>query len=90
MGRGVGLRLGLGLGRGLWGWVSGIALTSFYIVLYFFPEYLGLVQGGDNKGIIALFDPLSRALFRCRHIRNQDIPNSFASNLVLSGPHRIQ
>ena len=48
--------------RGLWGWVSGIALTSFYIVLYFFPEYLGLVQGGDNKGIIALFDPLSRAL----------------------------
>lgn len=48
--------------RGLWGWVSGIALTGFYIVLYFFPEYLGLVQGGNNKGIIALFDPLSRAL----------------------------
>lgn len=48
--------------RGLWGWISGIALTGFYIVLYFFPEYLGLVQGGDNKGIIALFDPLSKAL----------------------------
>ena len=48
--------------RGLWGWISGIALTGFYILLYFFPEYLGLVQGGNNKGIIALFDPLSKAL----------------------------
>lgn len=48
--------------RGLWGWVSGIVLTGFYIVLYFYPEYLGLVKGGDNKGIIGLFDPLSRLL----------------------------
>ena len=48
--------------RGLWGWISGIVLTGFYIVLYFYPEYLGLVKGGDNKGIIGLFDPLSRLL----------------------------
>lgn len=48
--------------KGLWGWVAGIALTGFYIVLYFFPEYLGLVSGGENKGVIGLFDPLSRAL----------------------------
>ena len=48
--------------RGLWGWVSGIALTGFYIVLYFYPEYLGLVKDGSNKGIIGLFDPLSRFL----------------------------
>lgn len=48
--------------RGLWGWVAGIALTGFYIVLYFYPEYLGLVSDGANKGIIALFDPLSRLL----------------------------
>ena len=47
---------------GLWGWVAGIAMTSFYIILYFFPAYLGLVQNGDNKGVIALFDPLSRLL----------------------------
>ncbi len=48
--------------RGFWGWMSGIALTAFYIVLYFYPEYLGLVKGGDNKGVVALFDPLSRML----------------------------
>ena len=47
---------------GLIGWLTGIALTGFYVVLYFFPEYLGLVKDGSNKGIIALFDPLSRML----------------------------
>ncbi|MGI9545730.1 MAG: 4Fe-4S binding protein [Flavobacteriaceae bacterium] len=48
--------------QGLWGWVSGIVLTGFYIVLYFYPEYLGLVRDGTSKGIIALFDPLSRIM----------------------------
>ena len=48
--------------RGLLGWLTGIALTGFYIVLYFYPQYLGLVQDGDNTGVIALFDPLSKAL----------------------------
>jgi len=28
--------------RGLWGWVVGIVLTGFYVVLYFFPALLGL------------------------------------------------
>ncbi|SIQ87025.1 4Fe-4S binding protein [Maribacter ulvicola] len=48
--------------RGVLAWISGIALTGFYIVLYFYPEYLGLVKGGENKGLIALFDPLSKGL----------------------------
>ena len=48
--------------QGFWGWIAGIALTTFYIVLYFYPEYLGLVKDGENKGVIALFDPLSRLL----------------------------
>jgi len=48
--------------KGFWGWIAGIALTGFYIILYFYPEYLGLVAKGDNKGVIGLFDPLSRAL----------------------------
>lgn len=48
--------------KGFWGWIAGISLTSFYIILYFYPEYLGLVQKGDNTGVIGLFDPLSRAL----------------------------
>lgn len=49
-------------GIGFWGWILGIALTGFYVILYFFPEYMGLVKSGDNKGVIALFDPLSKAL----------------------------
>jgi len=48
--------------RGFWAWVAGIALTGFYIILYFFPQFLGLVKEGDNVGIIALFDPLSNLL----------------------------
>jgi len=50
--------------RGTWGWVLGIVLTTFYIVLYFFEELLGLGQGvdGANTGLISLFDPLSQLL----------------------------
>ena len=48
--------------QGFWGWIAGIALTGFYIILYFFPEYLGLAANGNNTGVIGLFDPLSRAL----------------------------
>ena len=48
--------------RGFWGWILGIGVTGFYIVLYFFPEYMGLAKEGANGGIIALFDPLSKAL----------------------------
>jgi len=48
--------------RGFWAWILGLSLTAFYIILYFYPEYLGLRSGGENKGIIAFFDPLSRIL----------------------------
>ncbi|TCK67439.1 4Fe-4S binding protein [Winogradskyella wandonensis] len=50
--------------RGFWGWVLGVILTTFYVVLYFYPKYLGLGQGvdGSNNGLIALFDPLSQLL----------------------------
>ena len=48
--------------RGFWGWILGIGLTGFYVILYFYPEYLGLAQQGGNKGVIALFDPLSKSL----------------------------
>ncbi len=49
-------------GRGFWAWILGIALTLFYIVLYWFPEYLGLNADGENTGIITLFDPLSQVI----------------------------
>ncbi|MCG2459931.1 4Fe-4S binding protein [Flavobacteriaceae bacterium F89] len=49
-------------GRGLWAWLLGIGLTIFYVVLYFYPQYLGLAKEGENSGVIALFDPLSKLL----------------------------
>jgi polyferredoxin len=48
--------------RGFWGWILGLTVTLFYIVLYWFPQYLGLVKDGDNTGIVSLFDPLSKLL----------------------------
>ena len=47
--------------RGWLGWLTGMALTGFYILLYWFPEYLG--QGDkSNTGLVAFFDPLSQLL----------------------------
>ena len=48
--------------RGFLAWVAGLALTGFYIVLYFKAELLGLNTEGENTGLIALFDPLSKLL----------------------------
>jgi len=49
--------------KGLWAWVLGIVLTGFYVVLYWYPEYLGLGKdGAANSGLVSFFDPLSMAL----------------------------
>jgi len=49
--------------RGTIGWVTGVVLTSFYVILYFYPKLLGLgVDGQPNSGLVALFDPLSSLL----------------------------
>ncbi|MFN2261527.1 MAG: 4Fe-4S binding protein [Psychroflexus sp.] len=48
--------------RGLWAYVLGLILTGFYIVLYFFPEFLGLKSDSENTGLVALFDPFSNFL----------------------------
>ncbi len=49
--------------RGLLGWLTGIVLTLFYIVLYFYPQFLGLgIDGRENSGLIAFFDSLSQLL----------------------------
>ena len=47
--------------RGLLGWFVGIALTGFYIALYFYPETLGYNSKGST-GLVAFFDPLSLTL----------------------------
>ncbi|MFL1894938.1 4Fe-4S binding protein [Aquimarina sp. 2-A2] len=48
--------------RGVWAWILGVVLTGFYIVLYFYPQFLGLRNEGDNTGLVGLFDPLSKIL----------------------------
>ena len=48
--------------RGFWAWVAGIALTGFYILLYFYEGLLGYNPDGANTGVVALFDPLSKLL----------------------------
>ncbi len=49
--------------RGVWAWALGVTLTGFYVLLYWFPQYLGLgMNGAANTGLIAFFDPLCYAL----------------------------
>ncbi|MFC2176513.1 4Fe-4S binding protein [Bacteroidota bacterium] len=49
--------------KGAIGWLVGIFLTGFYIVLYWFPAVLGAApEDGSNSGLIGFFDPLSLAL----------------------------
>ena len=48
--------------KGFLAWIVGIILTAFYIVLYWFPKYLGLAENGKNIGLVGFFDPLSLLL----------------------------
>ncbi len=49
--------------KGLWAWMAGIFITGFYVLLYWFPSYLGLAQDDQgNTGLVAFFDPLSMLL----------------------------
>jgi len=46
--------------RGVFAWLLGIVLTGFYVLLYWYPQYLGLANAGQfNTGLISLFDPFS-------------------------------
>jgi len=47
--------------RGALGWLVAMALTGFYVALYFYPKTLGYDPEGSG-GIVALFDPLSKVL----------------------------
>ncbi|MDQ5929321.1 MAG: hypothetical protein QG594_1099, partial [Bacteroidota bacterium] len=48
--------------KGTLGWMLGVWLTIFYVVLYWFPAYLGLNIQGQNTGLVGFFDPLSLVL----------------------------
>jgi polyferredoxin len=44
--------------KGTFAYILGAIITAFYVVIYWFPQYLGLHAEG-NTGIVAFFDPLS-------------------------------
>ncbi|MEX0997896.1 MAG: 4Fe-4S dicluster domain-containing protein [Flavobacteriaceae bacterium] len=49
--------------KGFSAWALAIFLMGFYVVLYFYPQLLGLTPSGENNtGLVALFDPLSKLL----------------------------
>jgi polyferredoxin len=47
--------------KGVSAWMLGIILTLFYVLLYWYPQYLGLNDKG-NTGLIRFFDPLSKIM----------------------------
>ena len=47
--------------RGTWGWIAGVVITGFYVLLYWYPQYLGLAEAG-NSGLVKFFDPFSQLL----------------------------
>ena len=49
--------------RGTTAWIAGIFITTFYVLLYWYPQILGLGENGQsNSGLIGFFDPLSQLL----------------------------
>ena len=50
------------LSRGGLGWGAGIAMTAFYVLIYWYPQYLGHHGDAPPNGLVATVDPLSRAL----------------------------
>lgn len=51
------------LARGAAGWVAGILMTGLYVLLYWYPQYLGkAVDGGEPTGLIRVVDPLARVM----------------------------
>lgn len=60
--------------RGVWGWLLGVLLTGFYVLLYWFPSNL--------EGLIRLFDPLSQIL-RSKPSDNWFLYGSFYTIAVL-------
>ncbi|MEM7264054.1 MAG: 4Fe-4S dicluster domain-containing protein [Planctomycetota bacterium] len=51
------------LSQGAVGWMLGIGFTAFYVLLYWYPTYLGHDPGGKNPtGLVAIVDPLARVM----------------------------
>jgi ferredoxin-type protein NapH len=48
--------------RGAAGWTAGVAMTAFYVLIYWFPAALGHSSAGEPTGLVRVVDPLARAL----------------------------
>ncbi len=49
--------------KGAVAWLIGIVLTGFYVLLYWYPQYLGLgTMDVPSSGLVGFFDPLSKLL----------------------------
>ena len=50
------------LARGAAGWILGVVMTAFYVIIYWFPAALGHSSAGEPTGLVRVVDPLARAL----------------------------
>ena len=48
--------------RGGLGWIAGILMTGFYVLLYWYPTTLGHNPDGDPTGLVKVVDPLARVM----------------------------
>lgn len=50
------------LARGAAGWIAGVLMTGLYVLLYWFPQYLGHSAEGHPTGLVRVVDPLARVM----------------------------
>ena len=55
-----GLRFSSLMSRGALGWLAGVVMTGFYVLIYWYPSVLGHVDGGEPTGLVRVVDPLAR------------------------------
>ena len=46
--------------RGALGWITGIAMTAFYVAIYWYPALLGHNEGAEPTGLVRVVDPLAQ------------------------------
>ncbi len=48
--------------RGALGWIAGIVMTGFYVLIYWYPQYLGHSEQGEPTGLVRVVDPLAQLM----------------------------
>ena len=44
------------------GWIAGILMTGFYVLIYWYPETLGHHGDGNPTGLVGVVDPLAHVM----------------------------